>query len=143
MAAISVKDLMTSELTTVAPETSVSEAAERMAREDIGPLPVVENDRLVGIVTDRDLVVRVLAEGRDPRSTTVREVASKEPVTVSVDDDLVTTLDLLAKHQVRRVPVVDGDRLVGIVAQADVAREVSSSWVGDVVEDISRDVDDS
>lgn len=114
-----------------------------MARDDIGPLPVVENDRLVGIVTDRDLVVRVLAEGRDPRSTTVREVASKEPVTVSVDDDLVTTLDLLAKHQVRRVPVVDGDRLVGIVAQADVAREVSSSWVGDVVEDISRDVDDS
>jgi CBS domain-containing protein len=143
MAATSVKDLMTSELTTVAPETSVSEAAERMAREDIGPLPVVENDRLVGIVTDRDLVVRVLAEGRDPRSTTVREVASKEPITVSVDDDLVTTLDLLAKHQVRRVPVVDGDRLVGIVAQADVAREVSSSWVGDVVEDISRDADDS
>jgi CBS domain-containing protein len=143
MAATSVKDLMTSELTTVAPETSVSEAAERMAREDIGPLPVVENDRLVGIVTDRDLVVRVLAEGRDPRSTTVREVASKEPITVSVDDDLVTTLDLLAKHQVRRVPVVDGDRPVGIVAQADVAREVSSSWVGDVVEDISRDADDS
>ena len=139
----SVKDLMTSDLTTVAPETSVSEAAERMAREDIGPLPVVENDRLVGIVTDRDLVVRVLAEGRDPRSTTVREVASEDPVTVSVDDDLVTTLDLLAKHQVRRVPVVDGDRLVGIVAQADVAREVSSPWVGDVVEDISRDTNDS
>jgi CBS domain-containing protein len=141
MTARSVKDLMTSDLTTVAPETSVSEAAERMAREDIGPLPVVENDRLVGIVTDRDLVVRVLAEGRDPRSTTVREVASEDPVTVTADDDLVTTLDLLAKHQVRRVPVVDGDRLVGIVAQADVAREVSSPWVGDVVEDISRDND--
>jgi CBS domain-containing protein len=141
MTAKSVKDLMTSDLTTVAPETSVSEAAERMAREDIGPLPVVEDDRLVGIVTDRDLVVRVLAEGRDPRSTTVREVASEDPVTVSADDDLVTTLELLAKHQVRRVPVVDGDRLVGIVAQADVAREVSSPWVGDVVEDISRDND--
>jgi CBS domain-containing protein len=141
MTARSVKDLMTSDLTTVAPETSVSEAAERMAREDIGPLPVVEDDRLVGIVTDRDLVVRVLAEGRDPRSTTVREVASEDPVTVSADDDLVTTLELLAKHQVRRVPVVDGDRLVGIVAQADVAREVSSPWVGDVVEDISRDND--
>jgi CBS domain-containing protein len=141
MTARSVKDLMTSDLTTVAPETSVSEAAERMAREDVGPLPVVEDDRLVGIVTDRDLVVRVLAEGRDPRSTTVREVASEDPVTVSADDDLVTTLELLAKHQVRRVPVVDGDRLVGIVAQADVAREVSSPWVGDVVEDISRDND--
>jgi CBS domain-containing protein len=143
MTAKSVKDLMTPDPTTVPPETSVSEAAEQMAREDVGPLPVVENDRLVGIVTDRDLVVRVLAEGRDPSSTTVREVASEELVTASVDDDLVTTLELLAKHQVRRVPVVDdGDRLVGIVAQADVAREVSSPWVGDVVEDISRDARD-
>jgi CBS domain-containing protein len=143
MTARAVKDLMTSDPTTVAPETSVFEAAERMAREDVGPLPVVDNDGLVGIVTDRDLVVRVLAQGRDPKSTTVREVASQEPVTVSADDDLVTTLELLAKHQVRRVPVVDGNRLVGIVAQADVAREVSSSWVGGVVEDISRESDDS
>ena len=143
MTAKSVKDLMTPDPTTVLPETSVSEAAERMAREDVGPLPVVENDRLVGIVTDRDFVVRVLAEGRDPSSTTVREVASEELVTASIDDDLVTTLELLAKHQVRRVPVVDGDRLVGIVAQADVAREVSSPWVGYAVEDISRDAGDS
>jgi CBS domain-containing protein len=143
MTARAVKDLMTSDPTTVAPETSVFEAAERMAREDVGPLPVVDNDGLVGIVTDRDLVVRVLAQGRDPKSTTVREVASQEPVTVSADDDLVTTLELLAKHQVRRVPVVDGNRLVGIVAPADVAREVSSSWVGGVVEDISRESDDS
>jgi CBS domain-containing protein len=139
MTAKSVKDLMTPDPATVPPETTVSEAAERMAREDVGPLPVVENGRLVGIVTDRDLVVRVLAEGRDPISTTVREVASEDLVTASVDDDLVTALELLAKHQVRRVPVVDGDRLVGIVAQADVAREVSPPWVGDVVEDISRD----
>jgi CBS domain-containing protein len=143
MTAKSVKDLMTPDPTTVPPETTVSEAAERMARKDVGPLPIVENDRLVGIVTDRDLVVRVLAEGRDPSSTTVREVASEELVTASVDDDLVTTLELLAKHQVRRLPVIDGDRLVGIVAQADVAREVSSPWVGDVVEDISRDAGES
>lgn len=138
MAAKSVKDLMTSDPTTVGPETTVSEAAKQMAREDVGPLPVVEDGRLVGIVTDRDLVVRVLAEGRDPKSTTVREAASGGLVTVSADDDLVKTLDLLGKHQVRRLPVVEGGRLVGIVAQADVAREVGSAWVGGVVEDISR-----
>jgi CBS domain-containing protein len=129
---------MTSDPTTVGPETTVSEAAKQMAREDVGPLPVVEDGRLVGIVTDRDLVVRVLAEGRDPKSTTVREAASVGLLTVSAADDLVKTLDLLGKHQVRRLPVVEGGRLVGIVAQADVAREVGSAWVGDVVEDISR-----
>jgi CBS domain-containing protein len=138
MAAKTVKDLMTPNPTTVEPDTPVSEAAKRMAREDVGPLPVVEEGRLVGIVTDRDLVVRVLAEERDPRSTTVREAASEGLVTVSPDDDLVTTLDLLARHQVRRVPVVEDDRLVGIVAQADIAGEVGSAWVGDVVEEISR-----
>jgi CBS domain-containing protein len=138
MAAKMVKDLMTPNPTTVEPDTPVAEAAKQMAREDVGPLPVVEDGRLVGIVTDRDLVVRVLADKRDPTSTRVREAASKGLVTVSPDDDLVKTLDLLAKHQVRRLPVVEGDRLVGIVAQADVAREVGSAWVGDVVEDISR-----
>ena len=138
MAAKMVKDLMTPNPTTVEPDTPVAEAAKQMAREDVGPLPVVEDGRLVGIVTDRDLVVRVLADERDPGSTRVRDAASEGLVTVSPDDDLVTTLDLLAKHQVRRLPVVEGDRLVGIVAQADVAREVGSAWVGDVVEDISR-----
>jgi CBS domain-containing protein len=138
MAAKTVKDLMTPNPTTVEPEMPVSEAAKRMAREDVGPIPVVEDGRLVGIVTDRDLVVRVLADERDPASTTVREAASGGLVTVSPDDDLVKTLDLLAKHRVRRLPVVDGDRLVGIVAQADVAREFGSARVGDVVEAISR-----
>jgi CBS domain-containing protein len=138
MAARTVKDLMTPNPTTVAPDTPVSDAAKHMAREDVGPLPVVEDGRLVGIVTDRDLVVRVLADERDPRSTPVREAASGGLVTLSPDDDLVKTLDLLAKHQVRRLPVVDGDPLVGIVAQADVAREVGSAWVGDMVEEISR-----
>jgi CBS domain-containing protein len=138
MAAKTVKDLMTPNPTTVEPETPVSEAAKRMAREDVGPLPVVEDGRLVGIVTDRDLVVRVIADDRDPGSTTVREAASGGLVTVSPDDDLVKTLDLLAKHQVRRLPVVDGERVVGIVAQADVAREIGSARVGDVVEAISR-----
>jgi CBS domain-containing protein len=133
-----VKDVMTPNPRTVTPETSVVEAAKLMTSEDVGPLPVVEGGELVGIVTDRDLVVRVIAEGRDPESTLVGDVCSSKPVTVSPDDDVSHALTLLAQHQVRRLPVAEGDQIVGIVAQADIAREESHAAVGEVVEDISR-----
>jgi CBS domain-containing protein len=109
-----------------------------MAHEDVGPVPIVEDGRLVGIVTDRDIVVRVVAEGRDPNATTVREIASTELVTVSPDDALDDALNRLAERQVRRLPVVEGDRLVGIVAQADIARLGEDKKTGEVVEEISR-----
>jgi CBS domain-containing protein len=134
----SVKDVMTSNPKTVTRETGVVEAAQLMTSEDVGPLPVVEHGNLVGIVTDRDLVTRVLAEGRDPGNTLVGDVCSSEPVTVSPDDDVSHALTLLAKHQVRRLPVAEGSQIVGIVAQADIAREESHAKVGEVVEDISR-----
>jgi CBS domain-containing protein len=134
----SVKDVMTPNPRTVTPETSVVEAAKLMTSEDVGPLPVVEGGELVGIVTDRDLVVRVIAEGRDPESTLVGDVCSSKPVTVSPEDDVSHALTLLAQHQVRRLPVAEGDRIVGIVAQADIAREESNAAVGEVVEEISR-----
>jgi CBS domain-containing protein len=138
MAGKTVKDVMTTGPRTIDPNTTVTEAARWMAKEDVGPLPVVDGDRLVGLVTDRDLVVRVLAEGRDPGSTTVREACSEDLATVSPEDGLDKALAILAGRQVRRVPVVEGNRLVGIVAQADVARAVESSTVGDIVEQISR-----
>jgi len=138
MPAKSVKDLMTPDPATIELEATVVEAAKRMAQIDVGPLPVVDGNRLIGIVTDRDLVVRVLAEGRDPKTTAISEACSEDLVTVSTDDDLRHALGLLARHQVRRLPVVDGERLVGIVAQADVARELDPSAVGNVVEEISR-----
>lgn len=134
----SIKEVMTSEVRACEPNTSIVEAAKVMAREDVGPVPVVEEGRLVGIVTDRDIVVRVVAEGRDPTSTTVNEIASRDLVTVSPDEDLDDALSLLAQHQVRRLPVVDGDRLVGIVAQADIARLGKDKKTGEVVEEISR-----
>jgi CBS domain-containing protein len=134
----SIKEVMTRDVRACEPNATVADAAEVMAQEDVGPVPIVEDGRLVGIVTDRDIVVRVVAEGRDPNATTVREIASTELVTVSPDDDLDEALNLLAQRQVRRLPVVEGDRLVGIVAQADVARLGKDKKTGEVVEEISR-----
>jgi CBS domain-containing protein len=134
----SIKEVMTRDVRACEPNATVAEAAKVMAQEDVGPVPIVEDGRLVGIVTDRDIVVRVVAEGRDPNTTTVREIASTELVTVSPDDDLDEALSLLAERQVRRLPVVEGDRLVGIVAQADIARLGKDKKTGEVVEEISR-----
>lgn len=133
-----VRDVMTPDPKTVTPETSVVEAARLMTNEDVGPLPVVEGGELVGILTDRDLVVRVIAEGRDLESTLVGDVYSGRPVTVSPDDRVDRALALLGQHQVRRLPVAEDGRIVGIVAQADIAREEPNEAVGEVVEDISR-----
>jgi CBS domain-containing protein len=133
-----IRDLMTENPSTCESSTPVVEAAKVMAREDVGPIPVVESGRLTGLVTDRDLVVRVLAEGRDPQRTTVGEIATGEVVSISPDASLDEALKVLASNQVRRLPVVDGDRLVGIVAQADVARHADEVQTGEVVEEISK-----
>lgn len=133
-----VRDIMTENPVSVRPDSPVVEAARLMASEDVGSLPVVDGDRLVGVVTDRDITVRVVAEGRDAGATTVGDIASSDPVTVEPDSDLDEALREMARNQVRRIPVVEGDRLVGIVAQADVARETSDSETGRVVEEISE-----
>jgi CBS domain-containing protein len=134
----SIKEVMTRDVRACEPNATVADAAKVMAQEDVGPVPIVEDGRLVGIVTDRDIVVRVVAEGRDPNATTVKEIASTELVTVSPGDDLDEALNLLAARQVRRLPVVEGERLVGIVAQADIARLGKDKKTGEVVEEISR-----
>jgi CBS domain-containing protein len=116
----------------------ISHAAKMMRDEDVGFAPVVDGDRLVGTLTDRDIAVRVVAEGLDPEDTLVRDVATKNLITVEPEDDLDQALSLMARHQVRRVAVVDGGRLVGVVAQADVAREAKAKQTGEVVEEISE-----
>ena len=135
----SVRDLMTENPRSVSGEQPVTEAARIMRDEDAGLVPVVEGDRLVGTLTDRDIAIRVVAEGKDPQSTTVREVASTDLVTVDPQQELSEALRLMAQHQVRRLPVVEEDgRLVGIVAQADVAKHADEERVGEVVEQISQ-----
>ena len=126
-------------IATVTPDQTVADAARMMRDEDVGSLPVVEEGRLVGIVTDRDIVLRVVADGRDPSSTPVREACSRETVTIEPEQELEEALRLMARHQVRRLPVVDdGDRLVGMVAQADVAGAGGSQQVADTLEEISK-----
>ena len=135
----SVQDLMTSNPKTVASESSVVEAAKIMRDENVGIVPLVDGERLVGTITDRDIAIKVVAEGSDLQSTTAGQAASRDLVTIDPQQDLDEALRLMAQHQVRRLPVVEEDgRLVGILAQADVAREASPQQTGRVVEEISE-----
>jgi len=137
--ATSIQDVMTPNPRTIESSTSVAEAAKIMKSEDIGSIPIVEGDRLVGMLTDRDIVMRVVAEGRDPQSTTPGDIASRDLVTVDPDQGLDEAARLMARHQVRRLPVVEEDgRLVGILAQGDVAQVGDDSLTGEVVERISE-----
>jgi CBS domain-containing protein len=134
-----VRDAMTSNPRSIEPSTMVADAAKLMKAEDVGSLPIVEGDQLVGMVTDRDIVIRAVAEGKDSQSTTVGEIASRDLVTVDPQQDLDEALRLMAQHQVRRLPVAEEDgRLVGILAQADVAREGNDRQTGQVVQEISE-----
>ena len=135
----SVRDLMTRDPRSLESGSSVIEAARIMRDNDVGSVPVVEGGKLAGTLTDRDITIRVVAEKKSIEDTTVGEIASRELVTVDPQQDLDEVLRLMARHQVRRLPVVEEDgRLVGIVAQADVARNASDAQTGVVVEDISK-----
>jgi len=134
----SVKDAMTADVKVARPSQSLSDAASLMKEEDVGSVPVVDGERLVGVLTDRDIVVRGIADGSDPRSVQVGDIASRDIVTVRPDDDLDEALRLMGQHQVRRLPVVDEGQLVGVLAQADVAHEAKDKDVGQVVEEISK-----
>jgi CBS domain-containing protein len=134
-----VGEVMTARPRSVTPETPVTQVAELMEAEDVGAIPVVEGDRLVGMITDRDIVVRAIAKGKDPRGMPAAEVSTRELVTVDPDDDLSDALQLMAQHQVRRLPVVEDDnRLVGVISQADIALEAKEKHAGEMLEGISR-----
>ena len=121
-------DVMTMNPACCLPNDTVAKVAQMMRSKDIGPVPVVENEQtrsLVGIVTDRDLALKVVAEGRDAKTTTAAEVMTRKVVTCHAEDDLQKALDAMSEHQLRRIPVVDNDlRIIGIIAQADVATRV-------------------
>ena len=119
--ALKVRDTMTGSPRSIDASTSVVEAAQLMREGHIGSLPITADERLVGMITDRDIAMRVVAEAADHTNTSVGDVSSRDLVTVEPDEDLDEALQLMARHQVRRLPVVENGRLVGIVAQADIA----------------------
>lgn len=135
-----VREIMTTDPTCVRASETVHDAAMKMARLSVGALPICgEDDKLKGMLTDRDIVVKVLAEGKDARAVHAGELAQGTPVTVAADDDVAQVLQTMSEHRVRRLPVLDGDALVGIVAQADVARALPEPQVGDLVQALSVD----
>jgi CBS domain-containing protein len=136
----SVRDAMTEDPRSIGASTSVVEAARLMRDEHIGSLPITDGDTLVGMITDRDITTRVVAEAADLATTTVGDVYSQDLISVEPDKDLAEALGLMARHQVRRLPVVEDGRLVGIVAQADIALTLSEDEkkTGELVEAISE-----
>lgn len=133
-----VRDAMTASPASIASDQTALEAARVMAIENVGSLPVVEEQKLVGMITDRDLVIGVLAKDLDANKVPVGEVATQDPVSVSPEESLTTALDRMADRQVRRLPVVEAGRLVGILAQADISRTAQPESTGRMVEKISE-----
>jgi CBS domain-containing protein len=135
-----VRDAMTENPRTIGRDESIVEAARIMEQEDIGSVPVVDTDRiLVGMITDRDIALRVVAAGRDPNLTKVGDVATTNVSPAYPDEPLDEALEQMAYRQVRRLPVIEDDRVVGILAQADVVHEVKEKQAGRLVEEISQE----
>jgi CBS domain-containing protein len=131
---------MTPQTTCIGESESVLDASKRLAELDVGALPICGDDnRLKGMLTDRDIVVKVLASGKDPSSTTARELEQGDgkTVTIGADDPIDEALRTMIDHKVRRLPVIDGHDLVGIISQADIARNLDDAKTGDLVEAIS------
>jgi CBS domain-containing protein len=140
MAGKKARDVMSDDCTCVGENETLLDAAKKLAQLDVGALPICgEDDRLKGMLTDRDIVVKALAQGRDPGSTRAGDLGQgdSETVTIGADDSIDEALRTMIDHKVRRLPVIDGKRLVGIISQADIATNVDEEKVGDLVEAIS------
>lgn len=133
------RDIMTPNVECIGENDALSIAAERMQELNVGALPICgEDGKLMGMLTDRDIVVKALSQGMDPETTNAGRLATGEPVTVRVDQDIEVVLARMQEHQVRRLPVMDQHRLVGIVSQADIARYLEAKATGETVAIISR-----
>jgi CBS domain-containing protein len=132
------RDVMTQNAECVGENETVLDAAQKLADLDVGAMPICgEDNRLKGMLTDRDIVVKVLAQGKDPASTRAGDLGEGKPVTIGADDSIEEALHTMAQHRVRRLPVIDGHDLIGIVSQADIARNLDEEKTGELVEAIS------
>src|SRR5918995_153065 len=133
----SVSNAMTEDPRSIGASASVVDAARLMREQHIGSLPITDDDQLLGMITDRDITMRVVAEAADPKTTSVGDVCSRDVISVEADKAHEEAVELMARHQIRRLPVVENGRLVGIVAQADIARTENEKRTGELVEAIS------
>jgi CBS domain-containing protein len=132
------REIMTGSPECVGESESIAQAAQKMKRLDVGALPICGDDnRLKGMLTDRDIVVKVLADGKDPEQTRAGELGQGKPVTIGADDSAEEALKTMAEYKVRRLPVIDGHELIGVISQGDLATELGSEQVGDLVGAIS------
>jgi CBS domain-containing protein len=132
------RDVMTGDAECIGENDSVADAAKRLAELNVGAMPICgEDNRLKGMLTDRDIAVKVVAQGKDPSTTKAGELGQGKPVTIGADDSVDEALRTMSEHKVRRLPVIDGHDLIGIVSQADLARNIDEEKVGDLVEAIS------
>jgi CBS domain-containing protein len=132
------RDVMTPDCKCAGENETALDAAKKLSELDVGSMPICgEDDRLKGMLTDRDIVVKVLAQGKDPAQTKVGELAQGKPVTIGADDSVDEALAAMSEHKIRRLPVIDGHDLVGMISQADIATHVSEDKTGGLVESIS------
>lgn len=132
------REIMTGGTECIGENETLVDAAQKMRELDVGALPICgEDNRLKGMLTDRDIVVRTIAEGRSPEDTKAGELGEGKPVTIGADDSVEEALQTMTEHKVRRLPVIDGHDLIGIVSQADVATNLSDDQTGALVEAIS------
>lgn len=134
------REIMTGGAECIGENQTLEEAARKMKDLGVGALPICgEHNRLMGVVTDRDIVIKCLAIGTDPRQVKAKELAEGKPVTIGADDSVEEAIKTMSEHQVRRLPVIDGHDLVGMLSQADIARSMPEDRVGELVELISFD----
>ena len=132
------REIMSGDAKCIGEKDSITEAAKLMAELDVGSLPICgQDDRLKGMITDRDIVTKVLAEGKDPDSVEAGELGDGKPVTIGADDSVSEAVKTMKEHKVRRLPVIDGHDLIGIVSQGDIAQAIDEDDVGELVESIS------
>jgi CBS domain-containing protein len=131
------RDIMSGGVDCIGENETVAEAARKMAQLGVGALPICgDDDRLKGMVTDRDIVIKVIAEGKDPNTCKAGELAEGKPVTIGADDSLQELVRTMSQHHVKRVPVIDGHRLVGVVSESDVAASAPQDLVIDLVKGV-------
>jgi len=135
---VNARDIMTGSAECIGESETLEEAARKMKQLDVGSLPICgEDQRLKGMLTDRDIAIKCIADGGDPRTTTAGELAEGKPVTIGADDSIEEAIRTMQDHKVRRLPVIDGHELIGVLSQADIARNYPEDRVGELVEFIS------